>query len=291
MRHGRFDADRIADHDYLLATLEHLEIATNPSRVPPLAVPPFAPTAHCDQAKGDAREKVATEGARTVPPREHGGNCDIKVLSRGSKIYFPVYVKGGGLSMGDLHFSQGDGEITFCGAIEMAGLQRARDMGFRTDMPLYHGTDREFTEFDPTKFGSTTRAAPAALGVWVARDPEVADNFAAVAASRKGGSPQVIPLLHRANKPGAIRLSGDEMDHEIAATLANAFDAGHDAVMLKNYTLPSGKNGDVLVVKNPNQLRSLTAAEFEAPPQGRFHQGRHREVRNQSRSATASRLP
>jgi formamidase len=32
-----------------------------------------------------------------------------------------VYVKDGGLSMGDLHFSQGDGEITFCGAIEMAG--------------------------------------------------------------------------------------------------------------------------------------------------------------------------
>ena len=28
---------------------------------------------------------------------------------------------GGGLSMGDLHFCQGDGEITFCGAIEMAG--------------------------------------------------------------------------------------------------------------------------------------------------------------------------
>ena len=56
-----------------------------------------------------------------MPPREHGGNCDIKDLSRGSKIYFPVYVKGGGLSMGDLHFSQGDGEITFCGAIEMAG--------------------------------------------------------------------------------------------------------------------------------------------------------------------------
>ena len=73
------------------------------------------------RAKGDAKDKVAAEGARTVPPREHGGNCDIKDLSRGSKIYFPVYVKGGGLSMGDLHFSQGDGEITFCGAIEMAG--------------------------------------------------------------------------------------------------------------------------------------------------------------------------
>ena len=73
------------------------------------------------RAKGDAKAKIAAEGARTVPPREHGGNCDIKDLSRGSKIYFPVYVKGAGLSMGDLHFSQGDGEITFCGAIEMAG--------------------------------------------------------------------------------------------------------------------------------------------------------------------------
>ena len=67
------------------------------------------------------RPRSPAEGARTVPPREHGGNCDIKDLSRGSKIYFPVYVEGAGLSMGDLHFSQGDGEITFCGAIEMAG--------------------------------------------------------------------------------------------------------------------------------------------------------------------------
>jgi formamidase len=100
---------------------EQALIDTNPARVPPLANPPFAATAHCGTAKGDVKNKVAAEGARTVPPREHGGNCDIKDLSRGSKVYFPVYVKGGGLSMGDLHFSQGDGEITFCGAIEMAG--------------------------------------------------------------------------------------------------------------------------------------------------------------------------
>jgi formamidase len=96
-------------------------IATSPTRVPPLANPPFPATAHCGTAKGDVKNKIAAEGARTVPPREHGGNCDIKDLSRGSKVYFPVYVKGGGLSMGDLHFSQGDREITFCGAIEMAG--------------------------------------------------------------------------------------------------------------------------------------------------------------------------
>ncbi len=86
-----------------------------------MPIRPFRRTAHIGKAKGDVKAKTAAEGARTVPPREHGGNCDIKDLSRGSKVYFPVYVNGAGLSMGDLHFSQGDGEITFCGAIEMAG--------------------------------------------------------------------------------------------------------------------------------------------------------------------------
>ncbi len=97
-------------------------IATNPTRVPGLANPPFAPTAHMGRMQGAARDAAAATGARTVPPREHGGNCDIKDLSRGARVYFPVYVKGAGLSVGDLHFSQGDGEITFCGAIEMPGF-------------------------------------------------------------------------------------------------------------------------------------------------------------------------
>ncbi len=86
-----------------------------------LANPPFAGTAHMGRLTGEAKDKAAATAARTVPPREHGGNCDIKDLSRGSQVFFPVYVDGAGLSVGDLHFSQGDGEITFCGAIEMAG--------------------------------------------------------------------------------------------------------------------------------------------------------------------------
>jgi formamidase len=96
-------------------------LATNPNRVPPLLAPPYADTALMGQMTGAKAQAAAREAWRTVPPREHGGNCDIKNLSRGSRIYFPVYVKGGGLSMGDIHWSQGDGEITFCGAIEMAG--------------------------------------------------------------------------------------------------------------------------------------------------------------------------
>jgi formamidase len=108
----------------MLATWNEREaslIATDPNRVPPLANPPFAKTAHMGRLKAEARDAAAATGARTVPPREHGGNCDIKDLSRGSRVYFPVYVDGAGLSVGDLHFSQGDGEITFCGAIEMPG--------------------------------------------------------------------------------------------------------------------------------------------------------------------------
>ena len=44
-------------------------IATQPDRVPPLANPPFAATAHLGKLTGDAKAKVAAEGARTVPPR------------------------------------------------------------------------------------------------------------------------------------------------------------------------------------------------------------------------------
>lgn len=93
----------------------------DPDRVPPLANLPTPENAVLGTLKGAEFDRVAREGARTVPPRENGGNCDIKNLSRGSRAYFPVYLEGANLSMGDIHFSQGDGEITFCGAIEMAG--------------------------------------------------------------------------------------------------------------------------------------------------------------------------
>jgi len=52
-----------------------------------------------------------------VPPRHCGGNLDIKDLSKGSKVRFPVQIPGALLSLGDTHAAQGDGEI--CGtAIE-----------------------------------------------------------------------------------------------------------------------------------------------------------------------------
>lgn len=93
----------------------------NPTRT--VANLPEPLNVHATSADAELLKKIGAEGARTIPGRpEHGGNCDIKNLSRGSKTYLPVHVKGAKLSVGDLHFSQGDGEISFCGAIEMAGI-------------------------------------------------------------------------------------------------------------------------------------------------------------------------
>ncbi|KAI4326037.1 hypothetical protein MLD38_031390 [Melastoma candidum] len=82
-------------------------------------------------------ERIANEAARTIPGRENGGNCDIKNLSRGSKVYLPVFVEGANLSAGDMHFSQGDGEIAFCGAIEMSGFLELKCEIIRGGMKEY----------------------------------------------------------------------------------------------------------------------------------------------------------
>lgn len=97
-------------------------IATDPNHVPALALPPEPRDAVLGALSGDSFDRAAAEAARTAPPRENGGNQDIKNLTKGSRVFYPVFVPGGKLSVGDLHFSQGDGEITFCGAIEMGGF-------------------------------------------------------------------------------------------------------------------------------------------------------------------------
>lgn len=111
---------------------------TDPDRVPPLAPLPTAEHVVLGSLKGEDFDRVAREGARTVPPRENGGNCDVKDLSKGSRTYFPVFVDGAKLSVGDLHFSQGDGEITFCGAIEMSGFIELRVDVIKGGMEKYN---------------------------------------------------------------------------------------------------------------------------------------------------------
>lgn len=63
---------------------------------------------------------VEKKGIPTTTPGKHGGNMDCKKIIKGSTIYLPVNVKGGLLSMGDIHALMGDGEVFICG-LEIAG--------------------------------------------------------------------------------------------------------------------------------------------------------------------------
>ena len=61
---------------------------------------------------------VTTRGLRTIPPRENGGNFDVKQLTKGANLFLPVAVEGALFSTGDAHFAQGDGEVCLT-AVEM----------------------------------------------------------------------------------------------------------------------------------------------------------------------------
>ena len=64
-------------------------------------------------------------GLRTMPPRENGGNFDVKQLTAGSRLILPVFADGGLFSTGDGHFAQGDGEVCVT-AVEMGATVTVR---------------------------------------------------------------------------------------------------------------------------------------------------------------------
>jgi formamidase len=71
------------------------------------------------------REGSSGDSVITIPPRENGGNIDIPHLTAGSQLCLPVLQPGALVSVGDLHFAQGEGEL--CGtAIEVAGTASLR---------------------------------------------------------------------------------------------------------------------------------------------------------------------
>jgi formamidase len=62
---------------------------------------------------------------RTIPPRENGGNMDVKQMVAGTTLLFPCFVDGCLLSVGDVHFAQGDGEVSGT-AIEMNAIVKVK---------------------------------------------------------------------------------------------------------------------------------------------------------------------
>ena len=69
--------------------------------------------------------RCGIEGLRTIPPRENGGNFDVKQLTEGAKLLLPVFMEGALFSTGDAHFAQGDGEVCIT-AVEMGATVAVR---------------------------------------------------------------------------------------------------------------------------------------------------------------------
>ena len=94
-----------------------------------------------------ATEPYASTALRTIPPRETGGNLDVPQARAGATVFLPVDVPGALLSLGDVHFAQGDGEV--CGtAIETHGrvtlrvdVLPAAKLGYRPQTPAFESVE------------------------------------------------------------------------------------------------------------------------------------------------------
>ncbi|WP_339891445.1 acetamidase/formamidase family protein [uncultured Alteromonas sp.] len=91
-----------------------------------------------------------TGAVDSVPPSNQGGNLDNWRLGKGSKVFLPVAVEGGMLSVGDPHASQGDSELcgtaiecSLTGVFQVILHKRADTSGqyFDVDFPLIETDD------------------------------------------------------------------------------------------------------------------------------------------------------
>jgi formamidase len=95
---------------------------------------------------------------RTIPPRENGGNMDVKQMQVGTTLFLPCFVDGCLLSIGDVHFAQGDGEVSGT-AIEMDAsvtvkVQVLKGLGAQVTQPQFEG-GRQLKRLAPRKFHAT----------------------------------------------------------------------------------------------------------------------------------------
>lgn len=95
---------------------------------------------------------------RTIPPRENGGNMDVQQMQVGTTLLLPCFVDGCGLFVGDVHYAQGDGEVSGT-AIEMGAkvtilTEVLKGKAADITSPQYHGRD-ELKDIAPENFYAT----------------------------------------------------------------------------------------------------------------------------------------
>ena len=103
--------------------------------------------------------KFESRCLRTIPPRENGGNMDVQQQQVGTRMLFPCFIKGCGLFVGDVHYAQGDGEVSGT-AIEMGAVTTLRvvkihkGMGADLPMPATKGNE-QIANMEPTRYYQT----------------------------------------------------------------------------------------------------------------------------------------
>jgi len=100
----------------------------------------------------------AADCLRTIPPRENGGNMDVQQMQVGTTLLLPCFVDGCGLFVGDVHFAQGDGEVSGT-AIEIGGKVTVRteirkSAGAHITAPHFEG-GAQLKTIAPTEFYAT----------------------------------------------------------------------------------------------------------------------------------------
>ncbi len=97
-----------------------------------------------------------------IPPRNVGGNMDVRDIAEGTELLLPVEVDGALFSVGDMHAAQGDGEV--CGtAIESPidvslKIELVKDARLR--MPRYVTPGPVARHLDPKGYEVTTGIGP-----------------------------------------------------------------------------------------------------------------------------------
>lgn len=99
-----------------------------------------------------------TKCLRTIPPRENGGNMDVKQMVVGTTLLLPCYIDGCGFFIGDVHYAQGDGEVAGT-AIEMGATvsvitEIRKGMGSLVKQPQFEGGS-QLKQLEPDAFHAT----------------------------------------------------------------------------------------------------------------------------------------
>ena len=84
----------------------------------------------------------AGEEVPTLYPGPHGGNMDHNDVKVGSRVYLPVFVEGALFSIGDVHASMGDGEVS------MTGIEICAEVTVRVELIRGESISRPLIETD-----------------------------------------------------------------------------------------------------------------------------------------------